>query len=222
MSDGRRVSYLDIVRHYEQCLGNHGDTHQGVDWPNADDAETRYRIMLDVVRKPDKQCTLLDFGCGASHLKEYIQRHRMEHIAYSGLDLSPKFIALCRRKFPSVCYYCADILQEDSTLPDFDYVVMNGVFTEKCGLTWDEMREYFERVVTRVFAKVRIGMAFNVMSKQVDWEREDLFYLSHDILAAFLAERVSRHFVMRNDYGLYEYTTYVYRNVVSGKYTPEE
>jgi len=49
------------------------------------------------------------------------------------------------------------------------------------------------------------------MSKHVDWEREDLFHLPFDVLARFLTRMVTRNFVIRNDYGLYEYTTYVYR-----------
>jgi hypothetical protein len=49
------------------------------------------------------------------------------------------------------------------------------------------------------------------MSKQVEWERDDLFHLPFDVMASFLAERLSRRFVIRHDYGLYEYTTYVYR-----------
>ena len=62
--------YRAIVGHYEACLAEHGDTHLGVDWPNAEDAETRHRVMLDLVR--DRPATLLDFGCGASHFYEHI------------------------------------------------------------------------------------------------------------------------------------------------------
>ena len=91
------------------------------------------------------------------------------------------------------------------------YIVMNGVFTEKLELTFDEMLTYFKDVVTRIFNKARVAIAFNVMSPHVDWERQDLFHLPLDLLAAFLAKEVSRDFVIRNDYGLYEYTTYVYR-----------
>ena len=50
------------------------------------------------------------------------------------------------------------------------------------------------------------------MSKQVDWERDDLFHLPLDLLADYLTRNLSRHFVIRNDYGLYEYTVYVYHD----------
>ena len=73
------------------------------------------------------------------------------------------------------------------------------------------MLAYFERTLSAVFAKAKVGLAFNVMSKHVDWERDDLFHLPFDTLVRFLTASLTRNFVIRNDYGLYEYTTYLYR-----------
>lgn len=211
MPNDRR--YLELVAHYEDCLAKHGDSHRGVDWPNRDDAEKRYDVMLDVAGRDARPAiTLLDFGCGASHLNERIRSRGLDgRILYSGLDLSAEFVALSRKKFPGCEYYQGDLLEDDSIIPEFDYIVMNGVFTEKRGLGYEEMWEYFQTLLCRVFAKARTGIAFNVMSKQVDWERDDLFHVPFDRLAAFLTARLTRHFVFRHDYRLYEYTTYVYR-----------
>jgi hypothetical protein len=207
-----RAGYLTIIDHYEQCLAKHGDTHLGVDWPNAADAETRYRVMLDVIRKPhDALATVMDFGCGAAHLYEYLNRHDRSDIGYIGVDASPQFVELSRRKYPSTSFHCVDILADDTSLPEADYIVMNGVLTEKRGLSFDEMREYMSRLLKRVYSFARVGIAFNVMSHHVDWQRDDLFHLPYDQLAAFLKANLSRHFAFRADYGLYEYTAYVYR-----------
>jgi SAM-dependent methyltransferase len=205
--------YLEIVAHYEACLERHGDSHLGVDWPRSEDLGKRYDVMLDLVRRetPDEIVTLLDFGCGAAHLYEHMLATGVRGIEYAGLDLSEKFVALARRKFPSRAFYRADLLTEDDRVPAFDYVVMNGVFTVKRGLTFEEMLAYFELLLKRVWTKTRRGLAFNVMSKHVDWEREDLFHLPFDTLAALLTRGLARNFVIRNDYGLYEYTAYVYR-----------
>lgn len=206
-------SYLSIVSHYESCLERHGDTHLGVDWPKKEDVETRYKVMLEIIRREDeaRPVRLLDFGCGAAHLYEYIRDDGIANIEYAGLDLSERFVELCRRKFPSNSFYCLDLLEEKETLPSFDYIIMNGVFTEKRSLTFEEMFIYFKQLVKKVFEKAEIGIAFNVMSKHVDWEREDLFHLPFDDLAAFLKKELTANFIIRNDYGLYEYTTYVYR-----------
>ena len=209
----RDKKYLTIVSHYEACLEQHGDTHLGVDWPKQADVEKGYRVMLDVI-KPlarDTQVSILDFGCGAAHLNEYILSQGLKNIEYAGLDLSDKFVRLAQDKFPANKFFCLDLLDENVSLPNFDYIVLNGVFTEKRDLTFDEMFSYFKQLSTRVFKHAAIGMAFNVMSKHVDWEREDLFHLPFDTLAEFVKKELTRNFVFRNDYGLYEYTTYVYR-----------
>jgi SAM-dependent methyltransferase len=204
--------YLDIVSHVETYLEKHGDSPQGHGWPKYEDAQTRYRVMLDVVKDTLRPASLLDFGCGTSLLYDYMLRHQINGIEYAGLDVSKKYLALSRSKFPHVPYYCLDVLKDDGSLPEFDYIVMNGVFTLKHDLPFEEMWDYTRKLVSKVWSKARIGMAFNVMSKHVDWEREDLFHLPFDTLAAFLKQEISRHFAFRHEYGLYEYTTYVYRS----------
>jgi len=205
--------YLSIVSHYESCLDRYGDSHLGVDWPKAEDVQTRHRVMLDVIRPEShaRKVSLLDFGCGAAHLNEYVRERRLDHIEYAGLDLSEKFVRLSQSKFPGARFFCLDLLDDNASLPVFDYIVLNGVFTEKRELSFDEMLAYFKRLVRRVFEHATIGIAFNVMSKHVEWERNDLFHLPFDTLAEFLTKELTRNFVFRNNYGLYEYTTYVYR-----------
>jgi SAM-dependent methyltransferase len=207
------AKYRELVSHYESCLRAHGDNHRGVDWPNAADARTRYRIMLDVIRPSGRSSVrFLDLGCGASHLYEFLHEIQRTDIEYTGIDLSPEFIGLSRRKFPDLPYYCLDILDPAIEVPTFDYVAMNGVFTEKRSLSFDEMWEFVQAMLARAFEIASVGIAFNVMSKHVDWEREDLFHLPFDLLAQFLTEHLGRQFVIRSDYGLYEYTAYVYHD----------
>lgn len=207
--------YTSIVKHYEDCLEKHGDNHLGVDWPKLEDVEKRYRVMLDVFRFDNRfqtDTSLLDFGCGAAHLLEYMQRQQVSQVNYAGLDLSSKFVELCQHKFPAHPFYCLDILQESADLPAFDYVVMNGVFTEKRDLSQDEMWDYLKAMLHKVFHQyTRRGLAFNVMSKNVEWERDDLFHLSHDLLTDFITKELSRDYIIRADYQLYEYTTYIYK-----------
>jgi SAM-dependent methyltransferase len=200
-----------LVSHYEACFARFGDTPLGVDWPNAHDAATRYRVMLEVIRDPAQRNVLLDFGCGLGHLYDYIQSRGLRELDYVGLDMSPKFVEVCRRKFPLVPFHCLDVLCSPSLMPECDYAVLNGVLTEKRALSFEAMWDYAQRLLACVFAKVRKGVAFNMMLKHVDWERDDLFHMPFDLLACFLKRELSRHFVFRADYGLYEFTTFVYR-----------
>jgi hypothetical protein len=71
--------------------------------------------------------------------------------------------------------------------------------------------DYFQETIKKLWNKCDKGITFNLMSKYVDWEREDLFHVSLDELSWFLTKNLSRNFVYRNDYKLYEFTTYVYK-----------
>lgn len=132
-------------------------------------------------------------------------------IHYEGLDLSEKFIKRCKEKYPSCTFWTDNILENDGSIKQYDYIVLNGVLTEKRELTYDEMLEYAKRLIKKVYEHCKRGIAFNVMSKDVDWEREDLFHLPLNVLSEFLVQEVTRDFVVRHDYQLYEYTVYVYK-----------
>lgn len=204
--------YTDIISHYEDCLFKHGDNHLGVDWPKLEDVDKRYKVMLDIIKFDEDILhypTLLDFGCGTAHLLEYIQKNKRDNISYTGLDISQKFIDVARNKFPLVNFYCCDILEEQNSVLKYDYIVMNGIFTEKRELSNEQMWEYFKQLISVIYAKANRGIAFNVMSKNVEWERDDLFHVSHDLLSDFLCRNITRNYIIRNDYGLYEYTVYI-------------
>ena len=194
----------------EDDVDRHGDSFR---WTKSKEhAELRYRVMLDVIRDPrDEEVTLLDFGCGPSYLLDYMLEQRIAGVKYSGLDLSPKFLALSRSKHPSVTYYELDVLEDPQLLPEFDYIIINSVFTYKGMLSHHEMLAYWQDVLRILFTKARRAIAFDVISTQVDWERDDLFHLPLGELASFLDSHLSRHFTVRHDYGMFEYTAYVYR-----------
>tara|TARA_B100000686_G_scaffold140691_1_gene148282 strand:- start:1164 stop:1790 length:627 start_codon:yes stop_codon:yes gene_type:complete len=204
--------YRSIVAFYEGCFDKHGDSPKGHDWPVLADLISRYEVMLGVIQENCQNPTLLDFGCGTAMFYEHIQETRKNlGIKYNGLDLGPKFIEMARRKHPHIDFYCFDVLKSPERLKSYDYMVFNGVFTEKIDLTFEEMFSYFRRILKVIFPKILVGFAFNVMAKHVEWEKENLFHLPLDMLAEFLVRDLTRNFVIRNDYGLYEYTVYVYK-----------
>ena len=200
-----------IVQDCEIDLDKFGDTFEGAGWTKKKAyAERRYQVMLDVIRPTSVPVSVLDFGCGISHLYEYIKKHDIANIAYTGLDLSDNYLALSRAKFPDVKYYQADLMDPSATIPEFDYIILSGVLTYKGAASYEEMLTYSQALLRRVASFAKIGLAFNVMSKHVDWERDDLFHVPLATLATFLDETLGRRFIIRHDYDLFEYTTYFY------------
>lgn len=214
MSDPSLTVQRFISEACEADLLKHGDCFRGAGYTkSAAEAEERYALMLGVIREAAEPVTLLDFGCGLGHLLDHLERspaHR--HVRYCGLDLSPKYLEAARARHPDARFIEMDVLESDADLPDFDYIVMNGVFNFRGQVTEEAMQRYWQQLLSVVFRHCRRGLAFNVMSRLVDWQRDDLFHLSFDAMAQFVGQALSRHFVVRHDYGAREYTTYVYRS----------
>ena len=74
---------------------------------------------------------------------------------------------------------------------------MNGVFTKKQSLSYNEMKNYLIDIILNVYSLCNIGIAFNVMSKHVDWERKDLFHLDESEIISFLINNVSWNFFIK-------------------------
>lgn len=202
-----------ILEHYEQALVQHGDTPEGAMWPNEQDRTTRYDVMLDLLAEPQaERVVLCDLGCGTGELLTRIRERGLHHISYVGVDRSARALEMARAKFPGVPFIELDVNDAgaDLTAIDCDYLVANGLFTVKHLMTQDQMAYFLESTIRAVWPRVRRGIAFNVMSKVVDWERDDLFHASMDDMARLLHTLAGRRVRMRADYGLYEFTCYAY------------
>jgi len=197
----------------EQDLLKYGDSFRGVGYTkSAAEAAQRYGLMLGVVREVGEKVSLLDFGCGLAHMLDYIEQGAARgNIEYTGLDLSARYLDAAKTRHPHGTFIQMDVLESDEDLPDFDYITLNGVFNYRGPISENAMTRYWKALISVVFRHCRRGMAFNVMSRIVDWQRDDLFHLSIDSMAQFVAFSLSRHFIIRHDYGGHEYTVYVYR-----------
>lgn len=212
----REPSYYQILRHYEKCFDQYGASYRGMDWPSENDLYKRFKVMLDLVR-PDSSdsVSILDLGCGVGLLLDFIKtRGLVDAFKYWGIDLSTKMVAEAQERHPNKQFEVRDILKEPLSEQCVDYVIMNGLLTEKISLSQRAMEMFACDILKAAFISCRRGIAFNVMSTHVDWTRPDLFHWPLDQAVGFLVENCSRHIVTRMDYNLYEYTVYVYRDAI--------
>jgi cyclopropane fatty-acyl-phospholipid synthase-like methyltransferase len=210
------MNYLNIADYYKQCLIEHGDSNLGVNWPNKSDVDVRHEVMLNILQKNETttSMSLLDFGCGLGHFYEYIKNNNfIPLVSYTGIDINNEHIEMARKKHPNLNWIATDIHTDNTQIYEkYDYIICNGVFTVKHTLSHEQMWEFMTSTLEKLWTKTNKGIAFNVMSKLVDWERDDLFHVSMDELGLFLKNNLSRNFIIRNDYKLYEYTVYIYKN----------
>ncbi len=97
--------YKKISNHYKKCLKEHGDSHQGHDWPNYKDMLKRYKIMSELFRDR-KNISVLDLGCGTGMFLDFMKSEKLigeNKITYEGADISEDHINIASNKFSENC-----------------------------------------------------------------------------------------------------------------------
>ena len=197
-----------VVEHYERTLALHGPTARGMDWKDEASQRLRFRMLCELC--PLAGRSVHEVGAGAGHLCDYL-RETASGARYSGSDLSAAMVTAARTRHPDVSFELRDLLRDPA--PDrFDVVLCSGVFTVKAGNSDDAWWVFVREMVRRMFDMCRVGVAFNLMSDQVDFRAPELYYASPGTVLDFCRSELSRWVSLRHDYPLHEFTVYVYRN----------
>jgi SAM-dependent methyltransferase len=210
----------ELARHYEKCFEEHGDTAKGFDWPDEASTNKRFQVMLDIMKYDPRVennvlYSFLDFACGSGRLLEFAEEtEQNKQLDYLGVDISEKFVEEAKKKYPlSDCFRVVDVSTEGfGKVPSVDYCVVNGLFTLKSGVSDTKMDSFFEEVIQGLWSKVNFGLAFNTMDLiKVDYTRDDLYYKGYSDIGELMKKMSCKNYVIRQNYGLYEFTTYAYK-----------
>jgi 2-polyprenyl-3-methyl-5-hydroxy-6-metoxy-1,4-benzoquinol methylase len=201
-----------VVDHYEGQLRQFGPTARGMDWKDETSQMLRFEVLCAIDSLIGK--SVCEIGCGAGHLDDYLRRLGGP-VEYCGIDLSEQMVAEARRRNPRASFEHRDILA-DPRPEIYDVVMASGLFHVKLEHREEDWRNFVEQSIVRMFEMCRLGIAFNMMSDQVDFRSPRLFYSNPGEVFEFCQRELSRFVTIRHDYPLYEYTVYVYREPVVG------
>jgi SAM-dependent methyltransferase len=201
--------------HYERSFQAHGATAKGVDWgEKLSDLQCRFEKMAAVI--PSHQTarpSLLDVGCGYGGLLEHLLARRIS-VDYTGIDVVPSMISAAQARHSGGRFLLGDILEYPS-LERHDYVVCNGILTQKLDAPALEMDEFAGLLIRRMFSLCNRGIAFNVMTTKVNFFSNNLYYRNPAELLSWCMSEITRHVRLDHAYPLYEYTMYLYREPVA-------
>jgi SAM-dependent methyltransferase len=201
------VRHDELVRrsaaYYTEKFMTHGPSPAGVDWNSHESQELRFRQLLRVAEQAT-EFALLDYGCGFGALAE--QLDRMAEVDYVGYDVSEAMIDYARTQNPELRF-----VSDRSELTPVDYVVASGVLNvkqEADQMDWHgyvlETLDDLDRLATR-------GFAFNMLTSYSDPQRmrPDLYYGDPCAFFAHCKSRYARNVALLHDYGLWEFTILV-------------
>lgn len=204
----------DMKEYFTQTFEQYGPNVQGVDWGGPNDEpklRMRYDKMLSVIQncynKPEK-ITLLDVGCGYGGLYEYAKSKGVE-FDYTGIDICENMISYAKENNPYAVFICDDFLKHQFD-EKYSFVICNGILTEKLSASILDMDKYARTIIHKMYSLCECGVAFNIMTSQVDFTNNILYYKSPlEILAYCMT--LTEKFVLDSSYPLYEYTTMLYK-----------
>ena len=200
-----------LRRHYEQKFQQYGPSSLGVDWGNDKTRqELRYDKMLNIIaHQPSEVPTVLDVGCGYAGLLQYANQKGI-CLKYTGIDVAENMIAYAREAFPAAVLIAGDILKA-SFAQRFQYVVCNGVLTQKLDVPGLVMDAFASRLIRKLFELCDKGAAFNVMTTKVNYFSNHLYYRNPAELLSWCMTEITPYVSIDHSYPLFEFTMYLFR-----------
>ena len=151
---------------------------------------------------------LNDLGCGYGALYGYLAS-RYHAVAYIGCDVSAPMIRAATNRYgknPTISFAVAAEPPEVA-----DYGVASGIFNVRLRFDDVEWSKYLHDTLDILHSTSRRGFAFNCLTSysDADKRRTYLYYADPCALFDLCKMRYSRHVALLHDYGLYEFTILV-------------
>lgn len=204
----------NLKDHYRKTFLKHGASSEGVDWgPDPSKALIRNSKMLEVLRpvgQNERRPSLLDVGCGYGALAELIKLNKID-VDYYGLEIVPEMVKFAKKKHPEAKFFEGDFLEFSGG--NFNYVVCNGILTQKLFASNSEMKRYSQSMIKRMFDFCDDGIVFNMMSTHVNYQSENLYYQNPVEMLAWCISELSPQVKLDCTYELwFEYSLFVYKD----------
>ncbi len=195
---------------YEDTLRKHDiNTPEAVHYRDMKKGTLRFKLLSEITDLNNKM--ILDFGCGNALFLDFLKEHVV--CDYYGWDISEKMIEAAKTRYPEGNFKAINILKHDLSIYEnyFDFILISGVFNGQWSSLEITHKEWIKETLLKLWPLCKGGLSVNFLTEYVDWEEDDLFYCKIDEIISFVANKLSRWFVIRHDYQLYEFTLYIYK-----------
>jgi SAM-dependent methyltransferase len=173
-----------MKNHHTEVFKRHGCTPEGVDWgPQEDRFWLRHRNFLRLMEH-ETSCSLLDVGCGYG---AFLDAPTAVRIEYTGLDIVEEAARQGQLRHPEATFLSGDFLDYPFEAERFDYVICNGIFTQKLTASLPDMDAY------------------------VNYMAANLFYKSPAETLSWTMSELSPHVRLDHSYPLYEFMVYSFK-----------
>ena len=206
------MNLLEPVRdYYEAKLREHGPTPGGVDWNGEASQSVRFDVLRKVIRaRAGEPFSIDDYGCGYGAFVDHLVREGFATAGYLGIDVSPEMVVEARKRHPEHRFAVGNVSSRIA-----DYAVASGVFNVALETDRIDWQGYILQTLDAMHAATTKGFAFNCLTSYSDpgFMRPHLYYGDPCFFFDHCKRRYSRQVALLHDYGLYEFTILVSKDV---------
>jgi len=205
----------DILRrvsaYYSAKVREFGPTPRGADWKDRESQNTRFEQLAKVTRGA-RSGSLAELGCGWGAFADWAPKHDFD-LDYTGYDISDDMLAAAKARFknvPRVSFRLGPRPTEPA-----DFVIASGIFNVRFDISDAAWLAYVDRTIGEMAASARKGFAFNCLTNFSDFDRKEarLFYAYPGEMFDRCVRLHGGHGVLLQDYGLYEFTVLIWKNL---------
>jgi len=203
-----------IADYYAGKLREHGPSPRGVDWNGESSQQLRLRTLLRVSEHAGHG-SVNDLGCGYGALIPVLDAERPGTI-YAGFDLAAEMIAEARRLYAHRPHTRFEVGSRPDAVAD--YTLASGVFNVRLETPDEQWWDNIVETLDAMNATSSKGFAFNCLTAYSDLPlmRPYLYYADPCKAFDLCKRRYGGQVALLHDYGLYEFTIIVRKNVGPG------
>lgn len=195
----------ELIERHRASLAMFGYSPKALYWTSRGLQKVRFRVIAGIgIAAGD---SLLDVGCGFADLQSWLLGHGLQ-VDYTGIDLSPEIMQGACERHPDAKLLCGELFDFDFAIRSFDWVVLSGT------LNWqlNDAGDYARRVIERMFALCRYGVAFNMLNarhREMQALHELVAFEPDEVMAWCRA--IAPDCRVRTDYLDNDFTIYMHR-----------
>ena len=206
------IKILENINHYyTDKIKMHGATPKGVDWNGEESQFVRFEQLSKIINKDI--FSINDIGCGYGKYFEFLQ-NRFSNFNYYGFDLSQEMIKNAKSLYSNKG---GGFMQVDNlkNIEKADYSVASGIFSVKMEHNESEWLSYILATLEEMNEKSIKGFSFNMLTKysEKEYMRDNLYYADPLFIFDYCKRNFSKQVALLHDYGLYEFTILVKKDI---------
>ncbi|MBT8604115.1 class I SAM-dependent methyltransferase [Polynucleobacter paneuropaeus] len=202
---------VDVGSYYSEKLQQFGETPKGVDWNSETSQSLRFSKLLGLIGD-ETSFSINDLGCGYGSLYPFLYS-MYSSFEYIGYDISADMIAAATARhanFTNAAFHKSEHINNRA-----DYCVASGIFNVRLSYADGDWWEYIKSALDEMNKYSKKGFSFNCLTSYSDPEkmRDYLFYADPCKLFDYCKKKYSLNVALLHDYGLYEFTIIVRKNI---------